>query len=72
MCWIHADALHMCWVHADALDTCWTRVLTRTHPLPSQEVHRTLKPGGAFFATTFMRGALRGVPQAIGVQLSSI
>ena len=68
-CWIHADALD---TRAEALDTCWTRVLTRTHPLPSQEVHRTLKPGGAFFATTFMRGALRGVPQAIGVQLRSI
>ena len=44
-------------IHAGAALHCWPRL-----EMSLAEVHRSLKPGGRFYATTFFEGALRGTP----------
>merc|ERR1712146_153669 len=52
---IQTDALDG--VHAGAALHCWPQLEEGV-----QEIYRSLKPGGKFFATTFQRGAY-GVPR---------
>ena len=53
-------------VHAGAALHCWPRI-----EMGLSEIHRSLKPGGKFFATTFKKGAY-GTPSPSDTRVSNI